>query len=70
LATYTLNNLDPRDDLTEEEERIRGIAKSIYRVEQAVARRHRINLYPKDSEDAYQRAVEALAPYLKTKETT
>jgi hypothetical protein len=68
LATYTLNSLDPRDDLTEEEEHIRGIAQSIYRTEQAVARKHRINLYPNDCEDAYQRALEYLAPYLKTKE--
>lgn len=70
LAVYALNNLDPRSpDLTPEEERIRAIAADVFRIEKLVAREHNINLYPSDSEDAYQRALEELAPYLNKKET-
>ncbi len=63
LATYTLTALDPRADLTAEQERIRDIAQSIYDIEKVVSRRLGIHLYPKDSEDAYQRALETLAPF-------
>lgn len=62
LATYTLSALDPRADLTPEERRIRTIAESIYRAEQIVARRLGRDLYPKDSEDAYARALAELQP--------
>jgi hypothetical protein len=68
LATYTLTRLDPRDDLTPEQKRIRAIAESIYRTEKVVARRLGIDLYPKDSERAYERAVEELKTFLEDKE--
>lgn len=62
LATYTLTVLDPRTDLTPDEQRIRAIAESIYRAEQIVARRLGRNLWPNDSEDALARALAELQP--------
>jgi hypothetical protein len=62
LATYTLTALGSRDDLTEEQERIRAIAARIYATEKAVARQLKINLYPHDSEAALERALDELKP--------
>jgi hypothetical protein len=65
LATYTLTRLDPRNDLTSDERRIRAIAESVYVAEQRAARRLGIDLYPTDSEDAYERALVELTPFLR-----
>lgn len=69
LATYTLSALDPRDELTEEQERIRATAQDIERIEHQVAAERGIDLYPRDRERALRRALRYLRPFLKTKET-
>jgi hypothetical protein len=65
LATWALSELSPPNNLTPEEQRMRDIAQRIYDSEMRVAARFKINLYPPHSEDALQRALDQLTPFVK-----